>query len=181
MPRQPSALASTDKNFPENVTVPLPYGDLDYEIESSHDGQQSRHGRGVLIQRKTFFRETHIWVDNGKKIVGARRVFLRRRWENARLNQIRKEIEGLSAVASMPALRPSDSTWLLPELGTGRITHVELPLRRAFAVRASKLARPRNWYWDCSSGFSMCTPGTSGRSRTSCTHDCCSAPYTPCP
>ena len=103
---QPSALASTDKSVPENVTVPLPCGDLDYEIESSHDGQQSRHGRGVLIQRKTFFRETHIWVDNGKKIVGARRVFLRRRWENARLNQIRKEIEGLSAVASVPAFVP---------------------------------------------------------------------------
>ena len=135
----------------------------------------------VFRYRENLFQRDAHQGDNGKKVVGARRVFLRRRWENARLNQIRKEIEGLSAVASMPALRPSDSTWLLPELGTGRITHVELPLRRAFAVHASKLARPRNWYWDCSSGFSMCTPGTSGRSRTSCTHNCCSAPYTPCP
>ena len=177
---QPSALARTDKSVPEDVTMPLPCGDLDYEVESSHDGLLSPHGRGALITRKPFSRETHVWVDNRRKVVGARRVFRRRRWENARLNQIRKEREGLNAVASVPALRPSDPTWLLPELGTGRITHVEVLLRCAFAVHASKLARPRNWYWYCSSGFSTCTPGTSGRSRTSLSHDCRSTPHTPC-
>ena len=83
------------------------------------------------------------------------------------------------------SLFPSDSTWLLPELGAGRITHVEVPLKCAFAVHASKHARPRTrcalLARPSSSGVSTCTSGTCGRSRTSLQLDCRSIPRTLCP
>ena len=103
-----------------------------------------------------------------------------------RLYQIRKrKTRDLNAVALVPALTPSDPAWLLPELGAGRITHVEVPLKCAFAVHASKHARPRTLYAllvrPSSIGVSMCNSGKCGRSRTSLQLDCRRNARTPCP